>query len=254
MEPNSLTRRVGNALEVRTRELAEPGRLSPRRWSSRKRLRRFFSRNQHSPTDVQPVFRRSCETRSLSGGSLLRTCSVLMASCCISVASHNVGPSYVELMRAKYPMRARHFSGVRRVLLSRSVVRMETRWPIRTMTKIPPGHGLAANTGGADCLREGIALGVIVVGWARPDPFQRPGGTAEGIADAAVIAIENVRLFDEVQARTRELSESLERQTATSECFSVLSSSPGELSPCSTRCCRNAVRICGAKYGHVVSL
>src|SRR5262249_1956768 len=68
-------------------------------------------------------------------------------------------------------------------------------------------------------------------------------------AAQGVIAIENVRLFEEVQARTRELSESLERQTATSEVLQVVSSSPGELKPAFDAMLRNAVRICGAKYG-----
>jgi two-component system NtrC family sensor kinase len=68
-------------------------------------------------------------------------------------------------------------------------------------------------------------------------------------ADQAVIAIENVRLFDEVQARTRELSETLEQQTATSEVLRVISSSPGELEPVFETMLANAVQICGAKFG-----
>jgi GAF domain-containing protein len=64
-----------------------------------------------------------------------------------------------------------------------------------------------------------------------------------------VIAIENVRLFDEVQARTRELSESLEQQTATSEVLRVISSSPGELKPVFEAMLANATRICEAKLG-----
>jgi len=68
-------------------------------------------------------------------------------------------------------------------------------------------------------------------------------------ADQAVIATENVRLFDEVQARTRELSESLEQQTATSEVLQVISTSPGELEPVFQTMLANAVRICEAKIG-----
>ena len=68
-------------------------------------------------------------------------------------------------------------------------------------------------------------------------------------ADQAVIAIENVRLFDEVQARTQELSDSLEQQTATSEVLQIISSSPGALEPVFEAMLANATRICEAKFG-----
>ena len=71
-------------------------------------------------------------------------------------------------------------------------------------------------------------------------------------ADQAVIAIENVRLFEEVQARTRELSEALEQQTATSEVLRVISSSPGELEPVFQAMLENATRICDAKFGNLL--
>jgi GAF domain-containing protein len=74
----------------------------------------------------------------------------------------------------------------------------------------------------------------------------------ETFADQAVIAIENVRLFDEVQARTKELSESLEQQTATSEVLSVISSSPSELKPVFDEMLENATRVCAAEFGNLL--
>src|SRR5262249_1039367 len=72
---------------------------------------------------------------------------------------------------------------------------------------------------------------------------------ATTFADQAVIAIENLRLFDEVQARTRELSEALERQIDTSEVLRAISSSPGELQPVFNAMLENATRMCEAKFG-----
>jgi len=66
-----------------------------------------------------------------------------------------------------------------------------------------------------------------------------------------VIAIENTRLFEAEQQRSRELAESLEQQTVTSEVLRVISSSPGDLEPVFKIMLENAVRICGAKFGNI---
>jgi GAF domain-containing protein len=70
-------------------------------------------------------------------------------------------------------------------------------------------------------------------------------------ANQAVIAIENARLFEAGQQRTRELTESLEQQTATSEVLEVVSRSPGDLEPVFATMLEKAVRICDAKFGNV---
>jgi len=105
---------------------------------------------------------------------------------------------------------------------------------------------------GVPLMREGVPIGILVVTRSRVQAFtEKQIQLLATFADQAVIAIENVRLFDEVQARTRELSESLEQQTATSEVLRVISSSPGDLKPVFRAMLENAVRICEAKFGNL---
>ena len=81
-------------------------------------------------------------------------------------------------------------------------------------------------------LREGSLLGVIAILKTHVEPFTaKQIALVETFADQAVIAIENTRLFEEVQARTKELQDSLDRQTATSEVLGVISRSPYEVQP-----------------------
>jgi GAF domain-containing protein len=103
---------------------------------------------------------------------------------------------------------------------------------------------------GVPLLREGSPIGVLALTRSQVEPFSdREIELVTTFADQAVIAIENVRLFDQVQARTRELSEALQQQTATSEVLRIISSSPGALEPVFQSMLENAVRICEAKFG-----
>src|SRR5215813_8990536 len=168
-------------------------------------------------------------------------------------ASYGVSRDYAEFIE-HHPAGIDRGTVSGRVLLDRKIVHVpdvlaDPEYTYRTGQKIGGYRTIL----GVPLMREGTPIGVMAMNRLAVRPLtDKQIELVTTFADQAVIAIENVRLFDEVQARTLELSEALEQQTATSEVLQVISSSPGELEPVFQAMLANAVRICEASFGNLL--
>src|SRR4030095_13271966 len=107
---------------------------------------------------------------------------------------------------------------------------------------------------GVPLMRDGVPIGALALGRSEPGPFpEKQIALLKTFADQAVIAIENVRLFKELEAGNRELTEALEQQTATSEILRVISRSPADVQPVFDTICAAVVKLCGASSANVLT-
>src|SRR5262249_32057625 len=126
--------------------------------------------------------------------------------------------------------------------------------------EFPDGSAIARRAGhrtilSVPLLREGTPIGVLQLRRAEVRPFSdKQIELLQTFADQAVIAIENVRLFRELQERNRDLTEALDRQTATAEVLRVISQSPTDVQPVFDTIARSAAVLCGAAFSVVFRL
>ena len=201
-----------------------------------------------SPGDVQPVL----EAVAQRAGVLCRAdlARVWLLQGGELRAATGYGPGAGRSQTDVLPIRLTSIAG--RALLTRSTIHVGDVVPLLD-TEYPDVREIQASIGfrtalNVPLMRDGEAIGVISLARGEVRAFV-PAEIAlvQTFADQAVIAIGNVRLFDEVQAKTRDLSESLEQQTATSEILRVISQSPTDVAPVLKAVVASALRFCGAQ-------
>jgi GAF domain-containing protein len=203
-----------------------------------------------SPSDVQPVFNTIVRNAVSLCGGVIGAVNTFDGQLTDVVAVYNYTPEALAVVQRMYPMRPGRQQLVGRAILGRTAVHVPD---VLSDPEYAPDIALAGGWRGGlavPMMRGETVIGAIVVMRAQPGPFSE--GQIELLttfADQAVIAIENVRLFEAEQQRTRELTESLEQQTATSEVLKVISSSPGDLQPVFEAMLANATRLCEAEFG-----
>src|SRR5262249_15127993 len=208
-----------------------------------------------SPTELQPVLRSIAATAA-------RLCDSIDAQVYRLVDGKlRMGSQHGSLRRleARYQLPLTRRSVTGRAILDRQTVHvddiaplLETEYPDAKPSQLVVGH---RTTLAAPMMRECEPVGAILLRRNEVRPFTpKQIALLQTFADHAVIAIENTRLFDEVQARNRELRAALEQQTATSQILGVISRSPIDVQPVFAAIADSAVRLCGANYGSTMRL
>jgi GAF domain-containing protein/anti-sigma regulatory factor (Ser/Thr protein kinase) len=236
--------RLFEAEQTRTRELTES--LEYQTATSE-----VLSVISHSPDQLQPVLDVITETAVRLCRATHGHVRLLREDGAYHIAAHQIPDAELLQLMRENPFRPGMDSVAGRVALQGVTVHVAdvgtdplvSGFQRRISDKVKTAMGVPLKQGGR-------VVGIISVWHTHVQPFtERQIKLVETFADQAVIAINNVGLFKEVQARTAELAEALEQQTATSKVLQVISSSPRELQPVFGAMLANATRVCHANFG-----